>query len=97
MTPRQLLGLYLDRHRTDPCGAKWRAAIVAMFDEREADVVRLAKSLRDCVEDTDETIQCHILSYGENYKPHRLKAIRDQAAEARAALAAIDARAKETT
>jgi len=41
MTPRQLLLHYLDKHRTDPhAPEKWHAAIVAMFDEREADAER---------------------------------------------------------
>jgi len=37
---KNLLLHYLDKYRTDPDGAKWRAAIVAMFDEREADAER---------------------------------------------------------
>jgi len=35
---KNLLLHYLDKYRTDPDGAKWRAAIVAMFDERESAV-----------------------------------------------------------
>lgn len=40
MTPRQLLLHYLDKHRTDPDPEKWHAAIMALFDEREADAER---------------------------------------------------------
>jgi len=42
MTPRELLLLYLKQHRTDPhAPEKWHAAIVALFDEREADMQKL--------------------------------------------------------
>jgi hypothetical protein len=54
MTPRELLLLYLKQHRTDPhAPEKWHAAIVALFDERQADAERL-KSARDAWKDAAE-------------------------------------------
>jgi hypothetical protein len=52
----------------------------------EARAEWLAKSLRDCVEDTEDAMQNHINAFGANYKTPRIKALADQAAEARAAL-----------
>jgi hypothetical protein len=49
--PKFLLLHYLDKYRTEPDPAKWRAAIVAMFDEREADAERLDWIGRQCLDD----------------------------------------------
>jgi hypothetical protein len=38
---KNLLLHYLDKYRTEPDPAKWRAAIVAMFDERAKDTDRI--------------------------------------------------------
>jgi hypothetical protein len=75
MTPRQLLGLYLDRHRTDPDPAKWSAAIVAMFDEREADVCNHV-----FVIDEDYVLHecCQLCGVVRNIDAARAKEVSDQ-------------------
>jgi hypothetical protein len=55
MTPRELLLLYLKQHRTDPhAPEKWHAAVMGLFDEREAEEVRQLRAERDAWKDAAE-------------------------------------------
>lgn len=53
---------------------------------------QLADSLVECVDYVDEAIDAYVAAYGEGYRPLRLRAMREEAARARAA---IDAARKE--
>lgn len=56
-----------------------------------ADVTaKLAACLRDCVEDSQAEVDRYVQSYGENFRPARLAAMRKQVADAREALAAYE-------
>jgi hypothetical protein len=47
---------------------------------------KLAEALRDCVEDSQAEVDRYVQSYGENFRPARLAAMRKQVADAREAL-----------
>jgi len=106
---KNLLLHYLYKHRTEPDPAKWRAAIVALFDEREADAERLRAENADLRHDVARYvgIATSYISDGERYRWLRRGNKRLVVLAPRDALeplideeldAAIDAaRAKETT
>jgi hypothetical protein len=51
-------------------------------------VKQLAEALTECVEDSQELVNAYVQTFGENFRPARLKGMRDQVNKARAALAA---------
>lgn len=65
-------------------GLPWRVA-----DQIEARVVweQLLEALQECVEDSQEAVNAYVATYGEQWKPHRLAALRATVAKARAAIA----------
>lgn len=49
---------------------------------------QMLESLEDCVEDSQAAVDQYVLAYGENFRPHRLKGLREIVAKARAAITA---------
>lgn len=47
----------------------------------------LLAALRECVEDSQEAVNAYVETYGDEWKPHRLAALRETVAKARAAIA----------
>jgi len=50
--------------------------------------VQLLEALEECVEDSQSAVDQYVLAYGENFRPHRLKGLREIVSKARAAIAA---------
>jgi hypothetical protein len=56
-------------------------------------IQRLKAALEGCIDEAEEAVTNHVLSYGEHYKTARLAALRKQVSDAREALAAAEAKA----
>lgn len=63
--------------------------------EDEALIRRLMLALDDCAEDSESAVSDYVQAYGESYRPHRLKGLRDIVTKAKEALAAARARLGE--
>lgn len=62
-------------------------------DRLAAEVEALREALEDCVEDSEEVLNQHLASFGENHKPQRVAAMRETIRKARAAIDAAKASA----
>lgn len=67
------------------------AEIAAELRAQHELIQKLKAALEDCVDEAEQAVTDHVMSFGETYKPARLTALRKQVADARAALAAAEA------
>ena len=59
-----------------------RRALLATEQNLRERVKAMEEALTDCLEDSREAVTSHVLSYGENYRPARLAAMRETVAKA---------------
>jgi hypothetical protein len=69
-----------------------RKVVAEVRKEDETLIRQLADALDDCVEDSETVASDYVQAYGESFRPHRLKGLRDIVVKAREALAAASAR-----
>jgi hypothetical protein len=67
------------------------AEIAAELRAQHELIQTLTAAIEGCIDEAEEAVTRHILSFGEKYKPARIAAMRKQVADARAALAAAEA------
>jgi len=72
--------------------AKLAEVMQQIRDQHEL-IQKLKTALEGFIDEAEEAVTNHVLSYGEHYKPARLAALRKQVADAREAIAAAEAKA----